>query len=149
MRLYLVHHGVAVSAEEDARRPLSAVGLANAARVAAKAAALGAKPEVVWHSGKLRAKQTAQEFWRACNALAEFSASKDLQPDDPPQWIRDRLRGESRDIALAGHFPHLPRLLALLTTGGEAGVDFPINGVVALVTDDEGETWRELWRIEG
>jgi phosphohistidine phosphatase len=149
MHLYLIHHGVAVAADEDAQRPLSAVGLANAARVAAKAAALGARPDVVWHSGKLRAKQTAQEFWRACNALAEFSASKDLQPDDPPQWIRDRLRAESRDIAIAGHFPHLPRLLALMTTGGEAGVDFPVNGIVALVTDDDGGTWRELWRIDG
>jgi phosphohistidine phosphatase len=149
MHLYLVHHGVAVGPEEDPRRPLSNVGLANAARVAAKAAALGARPEVVWHSGKLRAKQTAQEFWRACNALAEFSASKELQPDDPPQWIRDRLRGETRDVAIAGHFPHLPRLLALLTSGGEAGADFPTNGVVALVTDDEGETWREIWRIDG
>ena len=149
MHVYLVHHGVAVGPEEDARRPLSAVGLAGAARVAAKAAALGAKPDVVWHSGKLRAKQTAQEFWRACNALAEFSASRDLQPDDAPQRIRDRLRAETRDIAIAGHFPHLPRLLALLVTGGEAGVDFPVNGIVALVTDDEGETWRELWRIDG
>ena len=149
MHLYLVHHGVAVGPEEDARRPLSAVGLAGAARVAAKAAALGAKPDVVWHSGKLRAKQTAQEFWRACNALAEFSASRDLQPDDSPQRIRDRLRKDTRDIAIAGHFPHLPRLLALLVTGGEAGVDFPVNGIVALVTDDEGDTWRELWRIDG
>jgi phosphohistidine phosphatase len=149
MHLYLVHHGVAVGPEEDPRRPLSNVGLANAARVAAKAAALGARPEAVWHSGKLRAKQTAQEFRRACNALAECSASKELQPDDPPQWIRDRLRGETRDVAIAGHFPHLPRLLALLTSGGEAGADFPANGVVALVTDDEGATWREIWRIDG
>ena len=148
MLLYLVHHGVAVDAEEDARRPLSPVGLAGLARIAAKAATRGAKPDVVWHSGKLRAKQTGQEFWRACNALAEFSVSRDLQPDDPPQWIRDRLRAETRDVAIAGHFPFLPRLLALLTTGGEAGVDFPINGIVALVTNDEGETFRELWRIE-
>jgi phosphohistidine phosphatase len=148
MHLYLVHHGVAVGADEDPRRPLSAVGAAGAARVAAKAAALGAKPEVVWHSGKLRAKQTAQEFWRACNPLAEISVSRDIQPDDPPQWMRDRLRRETRDIAVAGHFPYLPRLLALLTTGGEAGVDFPINGIVALVTGDEGETYREVWRIE-
>ena len=148
MQLFLVHHGVAVGPEEDPRRPLSNVGLAGVARVAAKAATLGAKPDVVWHSGKLRAKQTAMEFWRACNALAEFAVTKDLQPDDPPQWIRDRLRHETRNIALAGHFQHLPRLLALLTTGGEAGVDFPINGIVALVTDDEGETFREIWRIE-
>ena len=102
----------------------------------------------VWHSGKLRARQTGQEFWRACNALAEFSVSRDLQPDDPPQWIRDRLRAETRDVGIAGHFPHLPRLLALLTSGGEAGADFPINGIVALVTDDEGGTYREIWRIE-
>jgi len=148
MRLYLVHHGVAVGADEDPRRPLSPVGLAGAARVAGKAAALGAKPAVVWHSGKLRAKQTALEFWRACNPLGEIAVCRDLQPDDPPQWIRDRVRGETRDVALAGHFPHLPRLLALLTTGGEAGVDFPINGIVALVSDDEGVTYRELWRIE-
>ncbi len=97
MRLYLVHHGVAVGPAEDPRRPLSAVGLAGVARIAAKAAALGARPDVVWHSGKLRAKQTGQEFWRACNALAEFSVSRDLQPDDPPQWIRDRLRAEPGD----------------------------------------------------
>jgi phosphohistidine phosphatase len=148
MHLFLIHHGVAVGPKEDARRPLSAVGLAGAARVANLAAARGAKPDVVWHSGKLRAKQTAQEFWRACNALAEFAASRDLQPDDPPQWMRDRLRGETRDIAIAGHFPYLPRLLSLLVSGGEAGADFPINGIVALVSDDEGETWRELWRIE-
>ena len=148
MRLYLVHHGVAMSGEDDARRPLSPVGLAGVARVAAKAARLGAKPDVVWHSGKLRAKQTAQEFWRACNPLAEFSASRDLQPDDQPQWIRDRLRGETRDIALVGHFPHLLRLLSLLTSGGEAGAEFPVNGVVALATDDEGETYREIWRVE-
>lgn len=149
MHLYLVHHGVAVGPEEDAQRPLSNVGLAGVARVAAKAAARGAKPDVVWHSGKLRAKQTAQEFWRACNALAEFSASRDLQPDDPAQRMRDRLRGETRDILIAGHFTHLPRLLSLLVSGGDAGADFPVNGIVALVTDDEGETWRELWRIDG
>ena len=149
MYLYLVHHGVAVGPEEDARRPLSAVGLAGAARVAALAAAKGAKPDIVWHSGKLRAKQTGQEFWRACNALAEFAVSRDLQPDDPPEWMRDRLRNETRNVAIAGHFPYLPRLLSLLVTGDGDGFDFPINGIVALVSDDEGETWRELWRISG
>jgi phosphohistidine phosphatase len=148
MHLYLVHHGEAVGPEVDARRPLSNIGRAEVDRLAAKAAALGAKPQIVWHSGKLRAKQTAEAYWRSCNALAEFSATRDLQPDDPPQWIRDRLRGETKDTLITGHFPHLPRLLALLVTGGEAGVDFPVNGVVALVSDDEGESWREIWRLE-
>jgi phosphohistidine phosphatase len=148
LHLYLVHHGVAVAPDVDARRPLSPDGKADVERLAARAAARGAKPLVVWHSGKLRAKQTAEAFWRACNALAEFSATRDLQPDDPAQWIRDRLRGETRDILIAGHFTHLPRLFALLILGGEAGSEFPMNGVVALTTEDGGETWRELWRLE-
>jgi len=147
MILYLVHHGDAVGPDVDPRRPLSSEGKAEVERLAARAAALGAKPVVVWHSGKLRAKQTAEAFWRACNALAQFSATKDLQPDDPPQWMRDRLRMEARDILLAGHFPYLPRLLALLITGGEAGVTFPQHGVVALETRDDGETWQEKWRL--
>jgi len=148
VQLLLVHHGDAVGPDVDPRRPLSAEGIGAVQKLAAQAAAHGAKPAVVWHSGKLRAKQTAEAVWRACNALGEFSATRDLQPDDPPQWIRDRLRGEARDIAIAGHFPHLPRLLALLVSGGAADTDFPAHGAVLLVTEDAGETWTELWRLE-
>lgn len=148
MFLYLVHHGEAVGPEVDTRRPLSPEGRASVDRLAAQAALRGARPLVVWHSGKLRARQTAQAFWKACNALAEFSATKDLQPDDPPQWMRDRLRAETRDLLIAGHFPHLPRLLTLLVSGGGSALaDFPTHGVVALITEDGGETWRELWRL--
>ena len=148
MRLYLVHHGEAVGPDVDPRRPLSNVGRAAVDFAAAKTAERGARPAIVWHSGKLRARQTAEAFWRACNALADLSATKDLQPDDPAIWMRDRLRAESRDILIAGHFPHLPRLLALLT-GDSSGAhaDFPPHGVVALTTDDDGETWREDWRL--
>src|SRR5213593_1663989 len=115
MHLYLVHHGDAVGPDIDTRRPLSAAGRAAVGRLAEQTAAKGATPAVVWHSGKLRARQTAEAFWRACNALAPLSATRDLQPEDPPEWIRDRLRGETRDILIAGHYPHLPRLMTLLT----------------------------------
>lgn len=148
MHLYLVHHGDAVGPEVDPRRPLSATGRAAVEHAAAEAAARGAHPAVVWHSGKLRARETAEAFWRACNALAELSATRDLQPEDPPHWIRDRLRGEQRDVLVAGHFPHFPRLLALLlgSSGGTAA-EFPLHGVVALLTEDDGDTWSEEWRI--
>ena len=78
MRVFLVHHGDAVGPEVDPRRPLSSHGRDAVERLAALAAEKGAQPSVVWHSGKLRAKQTAEIFWRACNALAELSASRDL-----------------------------------------------------------------------
>jgi phosphohistidine phosphatase len=148
MRLFLAHHGEAVGPEVDPRRPLSPEGRDRVARLAAEAAGRGARPTVVWHSGKLRARQTAEAYWKACNALAEFSATRDLQPDDSPAWIRDRLLGESRDVLIAGHFTHLPRLLRLLLQAGpDSPVEFPLNGIVALASDDEGASWRELWRI--
>jgi phosphohistidine phosphatase len=146
VHLFLVHHAEAVGPEIDARRPLSSAGREAVGRLAAETAARGARPVVVWHSGKLRAKETAEAFWRACNALADLAATRDLQPDDPPEWIRDRLRAEPRDVLIAGHFPHLPRLLALLV-GGREDASFPPHGIVALQTADDGETWTELWRI--
>ena len=145
--LFLVHHGDAVGPEIDPQRPLSAHGREGVARAADEASARGVKPAVIWHSGKLRARQTAEAFRLACNPLAEFSAARDLQPDDPPAFMRDRLRGETRDILIAGHFPHLPRLLGLLTTGDRGTpLEFPQHGFVALSSDDGGESWREAWR---
>lgn len=150
MILYLVHHGDAVGPEVDASRPLSAAGRQQVETLAAAAASRDARPGIVWHSGKLRARQTAEAFWRVCNALATFSATRDLQPGDPPVWIRDRLRGEPQDVLIAGHFPHLPGLLALLLDRHQGHVvEFPPHGIVALESTDDGETWTELWRLAG
>jgi phosphohistidine phosphatase len=146
VRLFLVHHGDAVGPEVDPQRPLSERGRQAVERLASDAAARGVKPAVIWHSGKLRAKQTAEAFWRACNPFAEFSATRDLQPGDPPEWMHNRVRGESRDIMIAGHYPHLPGLLAALV--GSSQRSFPQHGVVALVSEDEGATWTEEWRLE-
>jgi hypothetical protein len=76
--LFLVHHGDAVGPGIEPSRPLSPEGREAVKRLAEGAAARGTKPAVIWHSGKLRAKQTAEAFWRTCNPFAEFSATKDL-----------------------------------------------------------------------
>jgi len=151
VQLYLVHHGEALGPEVDPLRPLSQNGRQRCEALAAIAARRGVLPSVVWHSGKLRAKQTAEVFWRACNPLASFAATRDLQPEDQPGFMRDRLRYETNDIMLVGHFPHLPRLYEALTTG--AGEDtrrgtFPLHGLVALETRDDGENWMERFRLE-
>lgn len=145
--LYLVHHGDAVGPEVNPMRPLSDRGRVEVDLLAQKAADQGTKPDVIWHSGKLRARQTAEAFWKRCNPLATFSASRGLQPTDPTGWILDAIAGETKDILLAGHFPHLPRLLARLVTGDPdaAPGQFPLNGMVAL--EASGERWIERWRI--
>lgn len=146
MRIFLVHHGEAVTPDVDAQRPLSAAGRVSVEALAREVARRGAKPAVVWHSGKLRARQTAEAFWRACNPLGEYGAARGLRPTDPPVWIVDRLFGETRDVMLVGHQPNLARVLALLLGLDEAAVTFPPHGVVALGGDGERD-WQEQWRL--
>ena len=145
MSLMLVHHGDAVGPDVDPMRPLSSEGRAATGRLAALAPERGVKPDLIWHSGKLRARQTAELFWKACNPFAPFTAERGLLPDDPPQWIRDRLIGETRSVLIAGHMPYLPRLLALLTGASESR-GFPLHGCVALEAD--GDRWKEMWRLD-
>jgi phosphohistidine phosphatase len=128
-------------------RPLSDRGRVEVDMLARKAAGRGVKPDIIWHSGKLRARQTAEAYWKRCNPLASFAAARGLQPTDPINWIVDAIAGEPKHILLAGHMPHLPRLLGRLTTGDADAMpaEFPLNGVVAL-EEVEGK-WVERWRL--
>jgi phosphohistidine phosphatase len=144
--IYLVHHADAVGPEVDPQRPLSFAGRSHAEALAGEAAARGLKPVIIWHSGKLRARQTAEPFLRLCNPLAEFSAIRGLQPMDPPEWIKDLVTGDEREVILVGHMPNLPRVLTLLTTGSELSIlGFPLHGAIAL--EASGERWVERWRL--
>jgi phosphohistidine phosphatase SixA len=93
MLLILVHHGDAVGPEVDPMRPLSSVGRPPRTDLHAAACARR-QADAIWHSGKLRARQTRRSFWKVCNPLSPFTAERGLLPDDPPQWMRDRLSGE-------------------------------------------------------
>jgi phosphohistidine phosphatase len=137
----LVHHQAAVGPKEDSRQPLSLVGRATSDALASDAAKRGLRPEAIWHSGKLRAKETAEAFWRACNPLATFTAVRGLLPGDPPEWIRDRLLVEDTSVFVVGHMPHLARLLALMI---DTAAEFPSHGMVCAIRVDNA--WREAWR---
>ncbi len=151
MFVYLVHHGHAVNPGVDPQRPLSRQGRDQTDTLSARAAARGVRPDVIWHSGKLRARQTADAYRRACNPLAEFSATRWMQPDDPPR-LADLLGVETRDVMLVGHMPHLDRLRCRLIQLSHGAHDaphagsFPLNGVVAVERTETG--WAERWRLE-
>jgi phosphohistidine phosphatase len=142
----LVHHAEAVAAETDPQQPLTEAGRRRASELGTALASRGVRPSRVWHSGKLRARQTALEIWHSTNALAQFAAARGLQPTDHPRILHDLLTGEDAQVVCVGHMPNLGRLLAALTGRPEALVSFPAHGAVAL-TMTSPKKWREVWRI--
>jgi phosphohistidine phosphatase len=140
MRLMLVHHADAVGPDVDPQRPLSALGLEQARRLADQAATTGFVPAAIWHSGKLRARQTAEAFLRL-SPFAQFKMINGIRPDDPPDLLLDALAHETRDILVASHMPYLPALLARLSP---ASGTFPLHGFVLLERTEHG--WKEITR---
>jgi len=139
----LVHHADALRAHIDAQRPLSAHGREQAQRLAELVKAKGFAPAAIWHSGKLRGRQTAEAFLRVCNPFAEFKMVRGLRSEDPAEWMRDELFGESRDILLVGHMPHIADLARLMSPASGA---FPLNGLIALERAADDTSWKEAWR---
>ena len=135
MNVFLVHHADAVGPDVDPQRPLSMLGRRQADALAAQLKGAGCAPAVIWHSGKLRARQTAEAMLRACNPFAEFKMIRGLRPDDPPDWVRDLLTGESRDVMLVGHMPSLPAIASALAREPRS---FPLHGAMVFERTETG-----------
>lgn len=133
VRLYLVQHGQAKSEDEDPERPLTEQGADDVAGVARHAVGpLHVQPARLVHSGKLRARQTA-EIWAGLLDVAVEPADG-LNPNDhTATWI-ERLEAETDDLLIVGHLPHLGRLTSLLLTGdADCGIiSFRPGGLVGL-----------------
>ena len=139
MRVYLVRHGEANSEDVDPERHLSARGADEVRRIATDAVSqFGVRPARVVHSGKARARETA-EIWSDLLG-ADMAEADGLAPNDDPSIWAARFESEADDIMLVGHLPHLERLVGLLVAGdAEAAVAaFPAGGLVELEHTDGG-----------
>jgi phosphohistidine phosphatase len=148
MDLYLVQHAEAKKEDEDPARPLSDKGVADITRVAQAVLPLLHGIETVFHSSKLRARQTAEILARHVEPAGGIRESDGLAPlDDPALWA-ERLIGMDRPVILVGHMPHLEKLsLALLTAEKDrAMATFTMGDMLCLRRDDEG-TWTVGWRV--
>jgi len=146
MELFLVQHGEAKPEQEDAARPLSDRGREEVTRVAGAAARLGIEVSAVYHSGKLRAQQTAELLAARMTPESSPKQVQGLAPMDDPNVARDMLPHLGKGTMLVGHLPHLSRLVSSLVVGdpGREVVAFRNGGIVCLVQSDDG-SWRVRW----
>lgn len=149
MRLYLVQHGNAVAEELNPDRPLSERGVAEVERMAAFLARLELPAPEIWHSGKTRARQTAERLSYRLTGRVDVKAKEGLKPRDPAERSAEALRESGLShVMLVGHMPHLAHLASLLLTGDakHTPVRFQQGGILALEEEGGGE-WQLLWML--
>lgn len=140
MRVYLVRHGEAKPKTEDPERGLSERGRKDAARVADILEQTGAGVDHLYHSGKARARQTAEILAQSVLWDPQLKTADDLGPNDPVQpWV-DRLASAEADTMLVGHMPFMGRLASRLVTGAEDRdlVRFTAGAVACIERTDSG-----------
>ena len=155
MMLYLMQHAQAVAAEVDPARPLSPEGRAEIERVAARAAQLDLTVARIYHSGKLRARQTAEILGTALRL--EESKVEELEGLGPKaraeplaRWLRVETQKQAvGGLALVSHLPLLDRLAALLLTGDEelSVVTIQYAALLALAPKGDGKHFVVQWLL--
>ena len=134
MFIYLVQHAEAKSEQEDPSRSLSEKGMHDIIKVATHVSHLNLKIHMIFHSMKLRAKQTAEVLSERLNPAKGVSEIDGLAPlDDPTIWEK-RLKDIPDDIILVGHLPHLDKLSSLLLCGDKDKniISFKMAGIVCI-----------------
>jgi phosphohistidine phosphatase len=139
-RLYLVRHGQAKSKDEDPERGLTDAGRTDVTRMAAWAAAVGIQVDEIRHSGKLRARQTAEIFAEHLGTQAVEAPG--LAPKDDVAAVAAAIEQDQAVVMLTGHLPFLERLAALLITGNSDGDVLTLEASALVELTQTGDDWK-------
>jgi phosphohistidine phosphatase len=148
MRVYLVQHGQAQPKEVDPDRNLTEQGRNDVERVSAFLKKQGLCASAIWHSGKVRAEQTANILASAVSTKQGVIKHDGLSPNDTIEPVKEELIRIQGDLMIVGHLPFLSRLALALVTGNASAemVAFQPGGVVCL-EQAEDKIWRMRWIV--
>jgi phosphohistidine phosphatase len=148
MRLYLVQHGEAVPKEIDPDRPLSLQGENDIKRVAGFLKASGIPVNRILHSGKTRARQTADIMAHNLLENSQVETIDGIAPNDPVEAFAGNIPTLDTDVMIVGHLPFMAKLVAWLVTADESQplVMYQPGSVVCL-EQDASCNWQIQWMI--
>jgi phosphohistidine phosphatase len=148
MRLYLVQHGAALAKEVDPQRPLSEAGREDVRALAEFLKGAGVRVERVWHSGKLRAEQTAQLLAGSVLPRGKIQKVGGIGPEDDVAGFVSDADVWEHDTLMVGHLPFLSRLAARLVTGdAEREIAAFQPGSLICLERRDGDRWILLWML--
>ena len=146
MSLFLVQHGRSLPKDIDPDQGLSAEGISEVERIAGIAKKNKVPVSFIKHSGKKRARQTADIFASNLKPEGGVLETSGLKPLDDVSAIASTI--DSMDnIMLVGHLPFMERLTSFLITGS---IDKPVlkfqnGGIVCMDRDPDNQYWFIKW----
>ncbi len=149
MKLYLMQHGEALTAKENAERPLSEKGLKDVGRLAVFLARSRVKVVRVIHSGKARALATGLAMAEVIGPGREVErAESGLAPNDNTDQLTIVANALDEDFMVVGHMPFMGRMASRLLTGNEeaAKIDFTPSTIACLERAPDGN-WSLNWVV--
>ncbi len=148
MSLYLVQHGKSLPKEADPEKGLSEEGLAEVRRIAGVAAGYGVKVDKISHSGKKRARQTAEIFAAFLKPENGVDQIKGIDPLDDAALFSANLSAQENRM-LVGHLPFMERLTAYLIIGATEPPPFKFQngGIVCLDRLADTRRWIIKWAL--
>lgn len=146
MRLYIVQHGQAEPSEVNPERPLTSQGTHDIQQLAVFLETHAPDISEIWHSEKLRARQTAQLLAEGLSTEPAVMEHPGLCPNDPAEAIASILTHCKSSLLLASHMPFVSHLTSLLLTNtpDRTIVSFT-PGTCVCLERNESEEWSILW----
>jgi phosphohistidine phosphatase len=148
MKLYLIQHGEAVSKDVDPDRPLSPRGRKDVEIVASFLKKSGISVSKILHSGKTRARQTAEILVQIILNNGHIEVIDDIAPNDPVESFVETIPTLETNTMIVGHLPFMARLVTSLTADYE---DPPLvayqPGSVVCLEQDDNHSWQIQWMI--
>lgn len=144
MRIVLVQHGLAFAKDEDPDRPLTDTGRRDMNALSTLLSQTNQLPERVLHSGRARARQSAELL-----SVATAPQARDgLAPDDPPDALAEEAGTWREDVMIVGHQPFLGRFASQLLTGSADAVTvrFQPGSALCLERGEDGR-WALAWMV--
>jgi len=145
MVLYLCQHGDALAKDVDPDRPLSERGMTDVCNVA-NALSGGIETAAIVHSGKTRARQTAELLHERLAPAATIESEDGLGPGDPVDAFAEKLGARDTNLLVAGHMPFVSRLASRLIGTDRDILAFQPGTIAALCRDAEGH-WTVAWML--
>ncbi|ARG97155.1 phosphohistidine phosphatase SixA [Legionella micdadei] len=148
MKIYLVQHGACLEKTINPEQALSAEGKQAVDNLCQFLSFLKLEVHSLWHSEKLRAKQTAEALVAGLIFKGKIESRKGLAPMDAVEPIEKILKQLNQDIVLVGHMPFMGKLVAKLVVNDENQnlVSF-VPGTMVCLEQDEDHAWHIQWMI--